>query len=291
MKLGLMAMALAALSLTAAEAARAEDASNFDIEFQASLANDNMTYGLTNTDRQPYGMISLKPTYGIFYGTFSAERLNYPTYPDVNSGLKFGVGITPSIGDKLSFDINVQRQYKPANSGFARTVPYATGTYAFSDAFSASLGLGYYLYDEPTLYPNTGELYASVDLTPIDWLALHSETSYDFTGYYNTGGPGPTTPYLEAIASATVTLPKGFSVTGKLAYEDYMSNPGLPSYTWYDIGVDWAANDHISLGLHYQGNDLGTGSANCTAQSWNGECDARFMASVTINGKLSDLKK
>lgn len=298
---GLMGI-VSANSALAADTAPAQAAPAFDIAVQAIIANDSMAYGITNTDHGFYGSININPTYDIYYANIFLENLKYTNVTDaslVTSQLKLQVGLTPTFGP-LSIDLNVQRRMKLSSVDRYVTVPFATATYKFNDQLSASLGAGYYIYDTNNFYPNTPEVYGALDVTPVSWLALHGEATYDFVGQYSAfavGFPGSvpagtgTNPYLEAVGSVTVTLPHDISVSGKLGFEGYNGNAVLPDYTWFDVGADYALNSHISLGLHYQGSSLGTGSVACGAQAWNLDCDSRILASLTLKGKASDLHK
>jgi hypothetical protein len=277
---------VAAMPLLATEA-QAEDA--FDIEVQATLASDNMEFGLTETDHNPWGQISVTPSYGIFYGNVTFENKDFGPDYDVDSQLKAAVGFTPEFGD-LSVDFNLQRRIRYDDRSFDRWLPFVTATYKFSEQFSASLGGGYYAFDDASV-KDFAELYAAIELTPNDMLTLNAEMSYDFNA--NDDGTGENDlDYLEVIGSATITLPQNFSFTAKLGWEDYMSNPALASYVWYDVGIDYKWKDHVTFGVHYQGNDLDKDDpiGPCGNQAFT-DCNARIYAQLTLTGKLSDLEK
>jgi opacity protein-like surface antigen len=286
-----MLAATMTLSAAAADAVAPEDP--FDIAVQGSIGTDQFNYGYTLTDHQPHGLISITPSYGILYGNLTFDNQRYTLVSDdVRSQLKLVAGITPSSGD-LSFDINVARRWLFDFDPYNRTVPYITGTYKFSDKLSASLGGGYYFYDRPDVsYQNTWELFGSVDWAPIDLISLHGETAYDDRFY-----PNSEKPYWELIGAATLHLPRDVSLTGKVGFEDYFAEQGngefAPSYFWYDVGLDYAFNDHISGGIHYQANDLGSDvspGSDCYFQGYS-DCDGRVFATLTFNGKLSDARK
>ncbi len=293
-----LASVLCTSGVRAADVRTPETGDQFDIAIQAVIANDNMSYGVTNTDHGPYGSININPTYGIFYGNLFAERLKYTNSFDagqIDSQVKFQLGMALSFGP-LSLDLNVQRKLKLTSSSRYVTVPFVTATYAFNEQLSTSLGVGYYFYDQQDAYANTPELYGALDVKPADWLSLHGEATYDFVGLYNAFPPVPVpsavgnTPYLEVVGSVAVSLPKNFTVTAKLGFENFFNNAVWPDYKWYDVGLDYAMNNNVTLGLHYQGNDLSTGSVNCSAQSWNLDCDSRIIASLTLRAKASELR-
>jgi hypothetical protein len=277
---------LGAMAVLTTEAA-ADEA--FDIEVQAILASDNMELGLTETDHNPWGQISVSPSYGIFNANVTFENKDFGPDYNVDSQLKASVGITPTFGD-LELDFNLQRRIRFDDSSFDRWLPFVTATYTFSEQLSAELGGGYYAFDDSSV-KDFWELYAAVDVTPNDMLTLHAEMTYDFNA--NDDGTGTNyLDYLEVIGSATIQLPKNFSFTGKLGYEDYMSNPTLASYVWYDIGLDYAFNDHVTFGVHYQDNDLDKDDpiGPCGNQAFT-DCNGRIYAQLTLTGKLSDVKK
>jgi hypothetical protein len=269
--------------------ANANAADEFDIEFQAILASDNMELGLTETDHGPWGQISITPSYGMFYGNVTFENKDFGPDYDVDSQLKASVGFTPEFGD-LSVDFNLQRRIRYDDRSFDRWLPFVTATYKFSDQLSASLGGGYYAFDDSSV-KDFVELYAAIDVTPNDMLTLHGEMSYDFNA--NDDGSGTNyLDYLEVIGSATVNLPENFSITGKLGWEDYMSNPALASYIWYDVGVDYTWNKHVKFGVHYQGNDLDRDDpiGPCGNQAFS-DCNTSIYAQLTLTGSLSDLNR
>ncbi len=89
------------------------------------------------------------------------------------------------------------------------------------------------------------------------------------------------------ISSATLTLPPNFEVVGKIGYEDYLQNH-LPSYTWYETGINYNWGDHIVLGVRGLANNLS--AEDCLAQTYT-DCANAVFATLTLRGKLSDAHK
>jgi hypothetical protein len=273
------AIALAGLTLWDVQA-KADD--QFDMAMEAIVASDGMAYGLTYTDHKPNYSISISPSYGIFYGNFFIENLNYGSGNPIYANLKASVGATPTFG-ALAVDFNLQRRIKPGDATGAanRWLPYVTGTYTFSDQLSTSLGAGYYSFDDASLTKSFWEIYGAVDLTPVEGLKLHAEASYDPKSDFGNND------YLELVGSAKVTLPSNFELVGKIGYEDYIQGQ-LPNYTWYEAGINYNFNEHATLGLKAHGNNLS--AADCPAQAYT-DCSNSIFASLTIRGKVSDLHK
>ena len=126
----------------------AADAPVFDVGVEITAATDYMDTGVTNSDHNPSGGITISPSYGIFYGTIYAATIDYgPDYPEPEIESKFAIGATPEFGD-FSVDFNLARRIKFDDPTADRWLPYVTGTYTFNDNFNASLGVGYYAYDD-----------------------------------------------------------------------------------------------------------------------------------------------
>ena len=263
--------------------AQAED--KFDIAIETALASDGMRYGYTYTNHLPAVSISITPSYGIYYGSLYAERVNYGAADPRWAEVKGAIGMTPVFGP-LSIDFNLQRRDKPGsvNGASARWLPYVTATYAFNDNFSTSLGAGYYAYDDASLTKSYWELFAAVDATPVAGLKLHGEASYDPQS--NFSAVGVNSDYLELIASATVSLPKNFEIYGKIGYENYINQSLLP-YTWYEAGINYNLNDHVTIGLKGHANNMD--QVTCAGgQAWT-DCSNAVFATLTLRGKASDL--
>lgn len=132
-------------SVMAADASAA-DAPVFDIGVAITGSTDYMDAGVTNSDHKPSGGITISPSYGIFYGSIYAATIDYGS-PEPKIESTFTVGATPVFGD-ISVDFNLARRIKFDDPSYDRWLPYLTGTYTFNDNFSASLGVGYYAYDD-----------------------------------------------------------------------------------------------------------------------------------------------
>ncbi len=92
--------------------------------------------------------------------------------------MKGSIGAPPTFGN-LTVDFNLQRRIKAGDTlgAASRWVPDVTGTYTFNHHLSASLGAGYYTYDDPSFTQSFWEVYGAVDMTPADSLKFHSEFS------------------------------------------------------------------------------------------------------------------
>ena len=264
----------------AADAA-APAAPAFDIGITITGATDSFDYGLTNTHHLPQFSLNLNPTYDIFYGNIYMANIDYGV-PDPKLETRLQFGATPTFGD-FSLDMNVTRRMRYGNNGDDRFVPYLAGTYKFSENFNASVGGGAYIYDNAAKF-NTSELYLGATASLDNGASLQGEFYYD---PYITGG-GNLPAYREYVGTLTIPFLEKFTAAGKLGYESY-DEPTLTSYTWYKASLNYALNDQIAFGVAYSGNDLVAGAA-CTSQAYT-DCDSRFMASITLSGKISDLSK
>jgi hypothetical protein len=257
-------------------AACGQEEPSFDMSFEVTGATDAYDSGLTYTDHNPALIVSVSPSYDIFYGTLWATNLDYDL-PEPRTEIKASIGATPSFGD-LSVDFSLERRIKLNDEYDDRWLPYVTATYAWSESFSTSLGAGYYIYDHS---PDFVELYGAADLLVIEDVALHGEVSYepDYDGENH--------EYFELIGSINVTLPHDFEALAKLAWEGYPDKDGAASYFWYELGLKYNVNDHVQLGLSYIGNDLDNGP-DCLSQAYT-DCGDRIVGSLTLKGNLSDL--
>jgi hypothetical protein len=276
----LTAVALTGLAACIGQA-KADD--QFDLAIEAIVSSDGMDTGLTYTDHKPAVSISITPSYGIFYATLFGERIDYGAGDPRWATVKGSIGATPVFGP-LSVDFNLQRRGKlgAIDESATRWLPYVTATYTVNEQLSGSLGAGYYAYDDASLTKSYWELYGAIDATPVDGLKLHAEASYDPKSDLGDND------YLELIGSATITLPKNFEVYGKIGYEDYIQGQ-LATYTWYEAGINYNVNEHVVLGLKGQANNLAAG-ADCDGQKWT-DCNNAVFATITLNGKASDLHK
>lgn len=275
-------MATSCLGLLSA--AHAE--SKLDIAIEAIIANDAQRFGIPLTNDKVNGSIFINPTYDIYYGTFYFEGVDFGPGNPTKAEYKAAIGATPVFGN-LAVDFNLQRRGRvdaPTDAA-SRWLPYVTGTYTFSDQVATSLGVGYYAYDNNALAKSFWEIYGAVDLKPTDFLKLHGEASYEPNSNYS--AVAINSDYVELVGSATFALPKGFEVYGKVGYENYI-NQTLPSYTWYEAGLNYAFNEHVILGLKAHANSLN--AVDCPAQAFT-TCDSSVFATLTLRGKASDLSK
>lgn len=118
-------LALGALALLTG-LAMAQDAPVFDMGVELSGTTDYMDTGVTNSDHNPSGSITLSPSYGFFYGTIYAATIDYgASEPKIES--KFAIGAIPVFGD-FSVDFNLARRIKFDDPSADRWLPYVTGT-------------------------------------------------------------------------------------------------------------------------------------------------------------------
>ena len=259
--------------------APAAEAPVFDIGIEITGATDYMDTGVTNSDHDPSGGITISPSYGIFYGTIYAATIDYGT-PEPKIETKFAIGATPVFGD-ISVDFNLARRIKFDDPSADRWLPYVTGTYTFSDNFNASLGVGYYAYDESS-YTDFWELYVGSTLT------LDSGAYFTTEFYWEPDSDELKNEYIEAIGTLGIPFLEKFEAIGKVGYE-YYEDETYASYLWYEARLNYSFNDHVKVGVAYHGNDLKSG-AECVSQAYT-DCDDSVFATLTLSGKLSDLSK
>ena len=268
-------MAAASGSVVAADAPAA-GAPVFDIGVEITGATDYMDTGVTNSDHNPSGGITISPSYGIFYGTIYAATIDYGT-PEPKIETKFAVGATPVFGD-ISVDFNLARRIKFDDPSADRWLPYVTGTYTFSDNFNASLGVGYYDYDDSVDF---WELYVGSTLT----LGSGAYLTTEF--YWEPDSDGFDNEYIEPIATLGIPFLEKFEAIGKVGYE-YYEDETYESFFWYEARLNYSLNDHVKVGVAYHGNDLKL--PNCGEQAYT-DCDNSIFATLTLTGNLSDLSK
>ena len=271
-----------AAGATLAADAPAGDAPGFDMGVEITGVTDYMDSGLTNSDHKPSGSITLSPSYGIFYGTIYAATIDYgDDYEEPKIESKFAIGATPVFGD-FSVDFNLARRIKFDDPTADRWLPYVTGTYTFNDNFNASLGVGYYDYDESVDY---WEFYAGSTVT------LDSGAYFTSEFYWEPDSDGANNAYYETIGTLGFPFLEKFEAIGKVGYEGYADydDSGFASYLWYEARLNYSFNDHVTVGVAYHGNDLKSGTE-CDSQKWS-DCDDSVFATLTLKGNLSDLSK
>ena len=262
--------------LAMAATAHAEDAPRFDVGIEATVKSDYMDSGLTNSDHKPTAGFTLSPSYGIFYGTIYGATIDYGA-PEPNLETKFAIGATPEFG-ALAVDFNVARRIKFDDPTADRWLPYVTGTYTFSDNFNASLGGGYYLYDDPGT-ADFWEIYAGGTATLDNGIYVTGEA------YFEPDSDGAGNAYYELIGTVGVPFKEKFELIGKLGFEGYEDNVNTPSYLWYEASLNYNFNDHLAFGVAYHGNDLANDE--CELQAYT-DCDNSLFATFTIKAAASD---
>ena len=277
--LGAMAGLALAAGTTLAADAPAADAPVFDMGIEVTGVTDYMDSGLTNSDHNPSGSITLSPSYGIFYGTIYGATIDYGL-PEPKIESKFAIGATPVFGD-LSVDFNLARRIKFDDPSYDRWLPYVTGTYTFNDNFNASIGGGYYLYDDSAT-PDFWELYLGSTMTLDNGIYFTSEF------YWEPDSDGANNAYYESIGTLGVPFMEKFEAIGKIGYEGYEDEVSTPPYLWYEARLNYNMNDHVTFGVAYHGNDLS--STDCPLQAYT-DCDESVFATLTLKGNLSDLSK
>jgi len=258
--------------------AEAGEESGFDVTVETTLYSDYMDSGLTESDHHPSLETRITASYGLFYASAAGYTLDYGT-DDPWASVTYTVGVTPSFGD-LSFDVNLGRRIRYDDPSGDRWLPYVTGTYTFDDRFQASLGAGYYDYDDSDS-TDFAEIYAAATYThesgafvtgEVYWEPRVNDDGDDYYGFYGTVGvPVPTVD--------------GLTANGEIGYEWYQNDPATASYTWWDVNLTYALNDNVALAVGYQDNDLS--AAGCSSQAWT-DCDGAVYAKLTLSTKLSD---
>ncbi len=253
------------------------DDATFDMGYEFIAASDYMDTGLTNSDHEASFSLKLTPSYGIFYGEIYGATIDYGA-PEPRAETKFAIGATPVFGN-LSIDFNLARRIKLDDPSADRWLPYVTATYAFSDAFSTSAGVGYYLYDDPGT-ADFWELYLGATYT-------HESGAWASAEYYwEPDSDGANNAYYEVVGTVSVPFAEKFEALGKVGYEGY-EDAAYASYLWYEARLNYNINSHVMLSAVYHGNDLSDGG--CATQAYT-DCDASLFAAITIKGALSDLQ-
>jgi hypothetical protein len=276
MRKSVFGIAILAMAYGALSPAHAED-TTFDMGAELSLSSDYMDLGLTNSDHDPSASLTLSPSYGIFYGEIYGANIDYGT-SEPKLETRFAIGATPEFGN-LAVDFNLARRIKFDDPSADRWLPYVTATYTFNEAFNASVGSGYYLYDDKDT-ADFWELYLGATLTHTSGASFETEL------YWEPDSDGVNNEYTELIGTLSVPFLEKFEAVGKLGYEGY-EDPELASYVWYEARLNYNVNDHIVIGAAYHGNDLS--SAECDTQAYT-DCDESVFATLTLKGNLSDVK-
>ena len=132
-----------------------------------------------------------------------------------------------------------------------RWLPYVTGTYTFNDNFNASLGVGYYAYDDSAT-EDFWELYAGSTVT--------LDSGAYFTGILLGARLRRMQQRIyEAIGTLGIPFLEKFEAIGKVGYE-IMKMTHYASYLWYEARLNYSFNDHVKVGVAYHGNDLSRGT-------------------------------
>ncbi len=184
------------------------------------------------------------------------------------------------FGD-ISVDFNLARRIKFDDPSADRWLPYVTGTYTFNDNFNASLGVGYYAYDDAAT-EDFWELYAGSTLT------LDSGAYFTTEFYWEPDSDGFNNEYIEPIGTLGIPFLEKFEAIGKVGYE-YYEDDILCVLSLVRSQAELRFNDHVKVGVAYHGNDLGSG-ADCGTQAYT-DCDDSIFATLTLSGNLSDLSK
>ncbi len=251
----------------------------FDMGVEVALTSDYMDTGLTNSDHDPSGSITLSPSYGIFYGEIYAATIDYGA-PEPKIESKFAIGATPEFGN-LAVDLNLARRIKFDDPSADRWLPYLTATYTVNDSFNASFGTGYYLYDDSDT-ADFWELYLGFTATHASGASLTGEY------YWEPDSDGANNQYYELIGTASMPFMEKWEAVGKIGYEGYEDKLNLASYVWYEARINYSVNDHIVVSAAYHGNDMST--AECATQAYT-DCGDAVFATLTLKGNLSDTQK
>lgn len=143
--------------------------------------------------------------------------------------------------------------------------------------FSFDFGYLHGLYAKNVADP-WDELDASVEYAATDALTLKSKVAYNVTS-------GDVTPEV----GASYALPHDFEVSSRLAYVDY-SDSALTDYLTWDAGVSWTWKDTVKFDLRYYDTNLSSGECANDSGTAGNSCDARVVASVSVDTALSALK-
>ncbi|MFN0193592.1 MAG: hypothetical protein ACKVP5_16735 [Aestuariivirga sp.] len=271
-------IAIALLASASGVASAEEDSPKGDIGITIEAMSDYMDSGYTNSDHDPSVLVAIKPSYGIFDGKLSVQTIDYGL-PEPKLETKFAIGATPEFGN-LAVNFNLERRIKWDDQTEARWLPYVTGTYTFNDSFSASLGLGYYAYDDVS-QADFWELYADATYLHESGISLFGEF------YWEPDSDDAGNAYYAVYGTLSVPFKEKFEAIGKIGFEGYEDEINTPSYLWWETGLYYAFNDHIKVGVAYHGSDLS--DADCALQAYT-DCDHVVFGKLTLTGNASDLK-
>jgi len=275
----LMAAASGLALLIASRIVHAEEAvaPDFDATFSLTAASDYFDDGLTQSDNQAVVQPMLEIYYGAFYGSLWASNVDYGEGEDADAEVELVAGVAPTLG-AWTFDLSLTSYQYPGEESDAYTYVFGSATRDFGNGLSLGAGYGYYWYETGSKY---NELWVVADYAFDGGLALHGEATYDID--YDGAGHD----YLGVEGGVVVPLPLDLEASAHVGYEDYLNDPGSPSYLWYDAGVSYALTEWASLDVRYYGNTL-TG-ADCAVYTAT-NCLGRVVASLTVSESLSSLR-
>jgi uncharacterized protein (TIGR02001 family) len=143
--------------------------------------------------------------------------------------------------------------------------------------FSFDFGYLHGLYANDVSDP-WDELDASVEYAATDALTLKSKVAYNVTS-------GDVTPEI----GAAYALPNNFEISSRLAYVDY-DDSALTDYVTWDAGVSWTWRDTVKFDVRYYDTNLSSGECANDSGAAGNSCDARVVASVSVDTALSALR-
>lgn len=267
--------ALVAIAGPARAADEANDVPALDITVEARLATDYMDSGLTNSDHHPSAGTTVTVNYGVAYAIFDGATIDYGSRRP-KAETYFTLGATPVFGD-LAVDVNLERQVLVDDPSQDRWKPYVTATWTASEVLSASLGAGYFAYDDPDA-ADYAEFYAAATYTFAAGPSLTGEV------YWEPNADGGGNDYYGVYGTLELPVIEALTFTGEVGVEAY-EDRATPTYLWWEAALTYRVNDAVGVTVGYQGNDLS--GADCPAQAYT-DCDGVVFARVSLTTALSD---
>jgi uncharacterized protein (TIGR02001 family) len=234
-------------------------APSFDASMVASIATDYNYRGYTLSNHLPSAAADFEGTYGIWFVDFDSASVDMPRLSHYQ--MTDYTGVRPVIGD-LTVEAGVEYYAYPGST----------------------LDISYFEYYLLPTYAVTSKLTLG--------LSANYANDYSRTGAWETFNS----------VTAKYTFDSGLALSGELGHQDFgitrptVDSPAirLPSYTYWSLGVSYTYKS-LTLDLHYYATSLspqrcylitGTGQPGTGS---NG-CDPTVIATLSWNGKLSDLK-
>lgn len=149
------------------------------------------------------------------------------------------------------------------------------------DPFAFDFGYVQYVYADD-ISPTYGELYALVDWSATDELTLGTDL-YFAPDYSQLGGSA-----FYGEVNGEYALPANFSLSGGVGYQVFDGSLALADYVTWNAGLSWVWKETVTFDLRYS--DTNLSRADCAALMAANACDARVVASLSVDTSWSALR-